>query len=147
MLWLNKLALFSKILAIFCFFSLKTLQNMEFNTSNNSYKPIKSHWLGNASESVCRKWNMDVKFVKRWVLLMLAIFLNFSPLSPLSLIHYCQTQLKLPTNCKTLKFTQQNQQGFLELASRNLLAQNIQMGSQPTYIPPASLPPSTSLGT
>ena len=66
MLWLDKLALFFQILAIFfCFFSLKTLPKMEFKTSDNSYKPIKSHWPGNSSRSVCRKWNMDVKFVKK----------------------------------------------------------------------------------
>ena len=29
------------------------LPKMEFKTSDNSYKPIKSHWLGNASRSVC----------------------------------------------------------------------------------------------
>ena len=56
MLWLDKLALFFQILAIFStFFSLKTLPKMEFKTSDNSYKPIKSHWLGNAARSVCRK--------------------------------------------------------------------------------------------
>ena len=45
MLWLDKLALFFQILAIFNshFFSLKTLPKMEFKTSDNSYKPIKSH--------------------------------------------------------------------------------------------------------
>ena len=38
MLWLDKLALFSHILAIFfAFFCLKTLPKMEFNTSDNSY--------------------------------------------------------------------------------------------------------------
>ena len=55
MLWLDKLALFFQILAIFCIFSLKTLPKMEFKYSDNSYKPIKSHSLGNASRSVCRK--------------------------------------------------------------------------------------------
>ena len=55
MLWLDKLALFLQILAIFCFYSVKILPKMEFKTSDNSYKPIKSHWLGNASRSVCRK--------------------------------------------------------------------------------------------
>ena len=56
--------------------------------------------------------------------------------------------VKLPTNCKTPKFTQQIQQGFpgIRNSSRNLLAQNIllekwQMGSEPTYIPPMSLTP------
>ena len=54
MLWLDKLALFFQILAIFlCVFSLKTLPKMEFKTSDNSYKPIKSHWLGNAARSMC----------------------------------------------------------------------------------------------
>ena len=38
---------------------------MEFKTLDNSYKPIKSHWLGNAARSVCGKWNMDVKIVKK----------------------------------------------------------------------------------
>ena len=57
MLWLDKLALFFQILAIFLLFSRKTLPKMEFKTSDNSYKPIKSHWLGNAyaTRSVCRK--------------------------------------------------------------------------------------------
>ena len=61
MLWLDipyKLALFLQISAIFfAFFSLKTLPKMEFKTSDNSYKPIKRYWLGNASRSahVCRK--------------------------------------------------------------------------------------------
>ena len=36
-LWLDKLALFSDMLAIFLLFSLKTLPKMEFNTSDNSY--------------------------------------------------------------------------------------------------------------
>ena len=31
---------------------VKTLPKMEFKTSDNSYKPIKSHWLGNAARSV-----------------------------------------------------------------------------------------------
>ena len=52
MLWLDKLALFFQILAIFPAFSLKTLPKMEFKTSDNGYKPIKSHWLGNATRSV-----------------------------------------------------------------------------------------------
>ena len=37
MLWLDKLALFSKILDIFCICYLETLPKMEFNTSDNSY--------------------------------------------------------------------------------------------------------------
>ena len=66
MLWLDKLALFFQILAIFsAFFTLKTLPEMEFKTADNRYKPIKSHWLGNATRSVCRKWNIDAKFVKK----------------------------------------------------------------------------------
>ena len=54
MLWLDKLALFSQILAIFFrFLSLKTLPKMEFKTSDNSYKPTKTYRLGNATRSVC----------------------------------------------------------------------------------------------
>ena len=127
---------------------------MEFNTSDNSYQPIKSHRLGNASRSVCRKRNMDVKFVKMMSLAYTGyISKNFHPFPPFQLINYCQTQPKLPTNCKTPKFTQQNQQGFpgIRNSRRNLLAQNIllekkQMCSQPTNIPPVSSPPSPSLG-
>ena len=55
MLWLDKLALCSEILATLSLFSLKILPKMEFKTSDNRYKPIKSHWLGNAARSVCRK--------------------------------------------------------------------------------------------
>ena len=56
MLWLDKLALlFPYFGHFFHFFSLKTLPKMEFKTSDNSYKPMKSHWLGNAARSVCRK--------------------------------------------------------------------------------------------
>ena len=77
MLWPDKLALFYIFYQIFAIlllclnlkFSLiiKTLPKMEFKTSDNSYKPIKSHRLGNAARSVhvCRKKNMDVKFVKK----------------------------------------------------------------------------------
>ena len=52
--WINWLY-FSRFWVFFPLFSLKTLPKMEFKTSDNSYKPIKSHWLGNAARSVCRK--------------------------------------------------------------------------------------------
>ena len=73
---------------------------------------------------------------------------KFSPFSPFLACKLLPKTIKLPTNCKTLKFAQQNQQGFPKIRNsrRNLLVQNIllekwQMGLQPTYIPPASLPP------
>ena len=55
--WINWLY-FPHFGHFFCFFSLKTLPKIEFKTSDNSIKPIKSHWLGKAARSVCRKWNM-----------------------------------------------------------------------------------------
>ena len=124
---------------------------MEFKTSDNCHKPIKSHWLGNAARSVqkvkygCKNCEKD-EYGLCWL-----YFQNFHPFSPFQLINYCQTQLKLPTNCKTLKFTQQNQQGFPGIrsrnSSRNLLAQNILLKSdrwahsQHISHPRASSPP------
>ena len=91
---------------------------MEFTTSENSYKPIKRHWLGNASKvkygcKMCEK----VEFGLCWLFPKI-----FTPVPPFQLINYCQTQLIFPTNCKTLKFTQQNQQSFpgIRNSSRNL---------------------------
>ena len=51
--WINWFY-FSRFWPFFRFCSLKTLPKIEFKTSDmyNSYKPIKSHWLGNATRSV-----------------------------------------------------------------------------------------------
>ena len=55
-LWLDKLALyiFSKFRPLFPLFNLKTLPkiHLEVKMSDNSYKQIKYHQLGNASRSV-----------------------------------------------------------------------------------------------
>ena len=61
MLWLDKFnwLYFSRFGHFFHFFTLKTLPKMEFKTSDNSYKPIKSHWLGNAA---CQKCVQKVKY-------------------------------------------------------------------------------------
>ena len=129
MLWLDKLALFFQILAIFPAFlvlkhfqkySLK-LQTIQLQTNK---KPLAWQCRQKCVQKVkygCKNCEKD-EFGLCWLYIQ-----NFHPFPHFQLINYCQTQLKPPTNCKTLKFTQQNQQGFpgIRNSSRNLLAQNI----------------------
>ena len=85
MLWLDCInwLYFSRFWPFSPLFSLKTLPKMELKTSDNSYKPIKNHWLGNATRSVCRKWNMDVNFVKKMSLAYAGYIYKIFTLFPL----------------------------------------------------------------
>ena len=87
---------------------------MEFNTSDNNYKPIKSHQLGNASSSV-QKVKYGCKICENdEVGLYWLSFQNFPPFPPFQHINYCQTQLKLPTNCKNPSLNNKTNSAFLE---------------------------------
>ena len=65
MLWLDKLALFFQILAIFpTFLVLKHFQKWSLKLQTIVTNQYKATGLAMPPE-VCRKWNMDVNFVKK----------------------------------------------------------------------------------
>ena len=87
---------FSRFWPFFRFIILKTLPKIDFKASDNSYKPLKSHWLGNVSRSMCRKWNMDVKFVKKMSLAYAGYISKIFTLFPLIAYKLLSNTTKTP---------------------------------------------------
>ena len=86
MLWLDKLALFFQILAIFpTFLVLKHFQKWSLKLQTIVTNQQKATGLAMPPE-VCRKWNMDVKIVKKMSMAYAGYISKiFTPFPPFSL--------------------------------------------------------------